>query len=66
MSRPKLQYSNITYYAVQRQKIEFPPDLEELSEPLEILYEKKDKKNLTINSRSNNSNVSPQQGESNE
>ena len=36
MSRPKLQYSNITYYAVQRQKIEFPPELEELSEPLEI------------------------------
>ena len=36
MSRPKLQYSNITYYAVQRQKIEFPPELEKLSEPLEI------------------------------
>ncbi len=36
MSRPKLQYSNITYYAVQRQKIEFPPELEELSEPLEM------------------------------
>jgi len=36
MSRPKLQHSNITYYAVQRQKIEFPPELEELSEPLEI------------------------------
>ena len=36
MSRPKIQYSNITYYAVQRQKIEFPPELEELSEPLEI------------------------------
>ena len=36
MSRPKLQYSNITYYAVQRQKIEFPPELEDLSEPLEI------------------------------
>ena len=36
MSRPKLQYSNITYYAVQRQKLEFPPELEELSEPLEI------------------------------
>ena len=36
MSRPKLQYSNITYYAVQRQKIEFPPELEELSEPLEV------------------------------
>lgn len=36
MSRPKLQYSNITYYAVQRQKIEFPPELEELSEPIEV------------------------------
>tara|TARA_R100001510_G_C7488722_1_gene97494 strand:- start:44 stop:298 length:255 start_codon:yes stop_codon:yes gene_type:complete len=36
MSRPKIQYSNITYYAVQRQKLEFPPELEELSEPLEI------------------------------
>ena len=36
MSRPKLQYSNITYYAVQRQKVEFPPELEELSEPLEM------------------------------
>jgi|TARA_R100000908_G_scaffold64675_1_gene49407 hypothetical protein len=36
MSRPKLQHSNITYYAIQRQKIEFPPELEELSEPLEI------------------------------
>jgi hypothetical protein len=36
MSRPKIQYSNITYYAVQRQKIEFPPELEELSEPLEM------------------------------
>ena len=36
MSRPKIQYSNITYYAVQRQKIEFPPELEDLSEPLEI------------------------------
>ena len=36
MSRPKLQYSNITYYAVQRQKIEFPQELEELSEPLEM------------------------------
>ena len=36
MSRPKLQYSNITYYAIQRQKIEFPPELEELSEPLEM------------------------------
>ena len=36
MSRPKLQYSNITYYAVQRQKIEFPSELEELSEPLEM------------------------------
>jgi hypothetical protein len=30
MSRPKIQHSNITYYAIQRQKIE------ELSEPLEI------------------------------
>jgi hypothetical protein len=36
MSRPKIQHSNITYYAIQRQKIEFPPELEELSEPLEI------------------------------
>ena len=36
MSRPKLQYSNITYYAVQRQKVEFPSELEELSEPLEV------------------------------
>ena len=36
MSRPKIQYSNITYYAVQRQKIEFPQELEELSEPLEM------------------------------
>ena len=36
MTRPKLQYSNITYYAIQRQKIQFPPELEELSEPLEI------------------------------
>ena len=36
MSRPKLQYSNITYYAVQRQKVEFPPELEELSEPIEV------------------------------
>ena len=36
MSRPKIQYSNITYYAVQRQKVEFPPELEELSEPIEF------------------------------
>ena len=36
MSRPKIQHSNITYYAIQRKKIEFPPELEELSEPLEI------------------------------
>ena len=36
MSRPKLQHSNITYYAIQRQKIEFPPELEKLSEPLEV------------------------------
>ena len=36
MSRPKIQYSNITYYAIQRQKIEFPQELEELSEPLEM------------------------------
>jgi len=36
MSRPNTQHSNITYYAVQRNKLEFPPELEELSEPLEI------------------------------
>ncbi len=44
MSRPKIQYSNITYYAIQRQKLEFPPDLEDLSEPLNILFEKNIKK----------------------
>ena len=80
MSRPKLQYSNITYYAVQRQKLEFPPELEELSEPLEVksLAQKieeshKDldriefsKKNLTILIEHNNSKLSPQQGEPNE
>ena len=80
MSRPKLQYSNITYYAVQRQKIEFPPELEELSEPLEIksLAQKIEeshkeldkiefsKKNLTTLMEHNNSKLSPQQGESNE
>ena len=80
MSRPKLQYSNITYYAVQRQKIEFPPELEELSEPLEIksLAQKIEeahtnldriefsKKNLTIPIEQNNSKLSPQQGDSNE
>lgn len=36
MSRPNTQHSNITYYAIQRNKLEFPPELEELSEPLEI------------------------------
>ena len=36
MSRPKTQYSNITYYAIQREKIKFPQELEELSEPIEI------------------------------
>jgi len=36
MSRPKIQYSNITYYAVQRRKIKFPQELEELSEPIEV------------------------------
>ena len=80
MSRPKLQYSNITYYAIQRQKLEFPPELEELSEPLEIksLAQKIEeahtnldriefsKKNLTIPIEQNNSKLSPQQGESNE
>ena len=80
MSRPKLQYSNITYYAIQRQKLEFPPELEELSEPLEIksLAQKIEeahtnldriefsKKNLTISIEQNNSKLSPQQGESNE
>ena len=66
MSRPKLQHSNITYYAVQRQKIEFPQELEELSEPLEIIFEKKHIKNLTTTKRTDKSNVSPQQGVSNE
>ena len=36
MSRPRIQHSNITYYAIQREKIKFPPELEELSEPIEI------------------------------
>jgi len=80
MSRPKLQYSNITYYAIQRQKLEFPPELEELSEPLEVksLAQKIEeahtnldriefsKKNLTIPIEQNNSKLSPQQGDSNE
>ena len=36
MSRPRIQHSNITYYAIQREKIKFPIELEELSEPIEI------------------------------
>jgi len=36
MSRPRIQHSNITYYAIQREKIKFPKELEELSEPIEI------------------------------
>ena len=42
MSRPNTQHSNITYYAIQRNKLEFPPELEELSEPLEIKVAKVD------------------------
>lgn len=36
MSRPSIQHSNITYYAVQRQKLKLSQELEELSEPIEI------------------------------
>ena len=42
MSRPNTQHSNITYYAIQRNKLEFPPELEELSVPLEIKVAKVD------------------------
>ena len=80
MSRPKTQYSNITYYAIQREKIKFPQELEELSEPVEI---KKPLPNidriqvsklsdtfcpprLTKPSQSDKLSISPQQGETNE
>ena len=43
MSRPSIQHSNITYYAVQRQKLKLSQELEELSEPIEI---KKPKPNI--------------------
>jgi len=80
MSRPKIQYSNITYYAVQRQKIEFPQELEELSEPIEIkkhalnidriqiskLSDSFCPPRLTKPSKSDKLSISPQQGVSNE
>ena len=80
MSRPRIQHSNITYYAVQRQKIEFPQELEELSEPIEIkkhalnidriqiskLSDSFCPPRLTKPSKSDKLSISPQQGVSNE
>ena len=79
MSRPKLQYSNITYHAIQRNKIHFPPQLEELSEPIEIKTQPKIDRikisklsdtfcplRLTKPSQSDKLSISPQQGVSNE
>ena len=80
MSRPKIQYSNITYYAVQRQKIEFPQELEELSEPIEIKKHALNIDRIQISklsdsfcpprlakpSKSDKLSISPQQGVSNE
>ena len=80
MSRPKIQYSNITYYAVQRQKVEFPQELEELSEPIEIkkpvlnvdriqiskLSDTFCPPRLTKSPKSDKLYTSPQQGVSNE
>ena len=80
MSRPRIQHSNITYYAIQRQKMRFSQELEELSEPIEI---KKPPLNidriqvsklsdtfcpprLTKPSKSDKLSISPQQGVSNE
>ena len=80
MSRPRIQNSNITYYAVQRQKIEFSQELEELSEPIEIkkpvlnvdriqiskLSDTFCPPRLTKPSQSDKLSISPQQGDSNE
>lgn len=80
MSRPRIQNSNITYYAVQRQKIEFSQELEELSEPIEIkkhvlnvdriqiskLSDTFCPPRLTKPSKSDKLSISPQQGDSNE
>jgi len=79
MSRPRIQHSNITYYAIQREKIKFPPELEELSEPIEIKTQPNIDRiqvkrlsdtfcppSLTKPPKSDKLSISPQQGESNE
>ncbi len=79
MSRPNIQHSNITYYAIQREKINFPPELEELSEPIEIKVQPNIDRiqvkrlsdtfcpsRLTKPSQSDKLSISPQQGETNE
>ena len=79
MSRPKTQYSNITYYAIQRNRVYFPPELEELSEPIEIKVQPNIDRiqvkrlsdtfcppRLTRPSKSDKLSISPQQGVSNE
>ncbi len=79
MSRPRIQYSNITYYAIQRNKVYFPPELEELSEPIEIKVQPNIDRiqvkrlsdtfcppRLTKPSKSDKLSISPQQGVSNE
>ena len=79
MSRPKTQYSNITYYAIQRNRVYFPPELEELSEPIEIKVQPNIDRiqvkrlsdtfcppRLTKPSKSDKLSISPQQGVSNE
>jgi len=79
MSRPRIQYSNITYYAIQRNKVHFPPELEELSEPIEIKVQPNIDRiqvkrlsdtfcppRLTKPSKSDKLSISPQQGVSNE
>ena len=79
MSRPNIQYSNITYYAIQRNKVHFPPELEELSEPIEIkVHPNIDRikisklsdtfcpSRLTKPFQSDKLSISPQQGVSNE
>ena len=79
MSRPRIQYSNITYYAIQRNRTYFPPELEELSEPIEIKVQPNIDRiqvkrlsdtfcppRLTKPSKSDKLSISPQQGVSNE
>tara|TARA_B100000212_G_C27380877_1_gene536997 strand:- start:1085 stop:1327 length:243 start_codon:yes stop_codon:yes gene_type:complete len=80
MSRPRIQHSNITYYAIQKGKVESPKKPEDLPEPVEI---KKYRQNidriqvkrlsdtfcpprLTKRSKPDKLSISPQQGESNE